>query len=155
MKNILLITGLCFSTLLPLTALAEEDPNDLIQYRKNVMKAIGSNMKGMVAILKGKIDQKESLNELANGLSSASTSSLVIGAFEKNTHGKGSEKTTSTEKIWSDWESFKKVSKDMEMAALEIKVLAEKGELTEFSQLKPALKQCAQCHKKSGYRTKK
>jgi len=44
--------------------------------------------------------------------------------------------------------------KRLEKATSEIQSLAAKGELVSFEQLKPALKECGYCHRKSGFREK-
>jgi cytochrome c556 len=133
---------------------ADAEPDEAIKYRKNVMGAVGSNMKGMVAILKGNVDQKSSLNALADGFASAATYELTMNAFKQNTDGQGSEKTTSTAKLWEEWNDFTEALIRMEAASKTIQKLAASGELNSFEQLKPALKECGYCHRESGFRSK-
>lgn len=128
--------------------------DDTIKYRKNVMSTVGGHTKALVAILKGEVPHKDALVVHATGLANASTASVVENAFKENTHGKGSEKTTSTAKIWEEWDDYADAIARLEKATMDIKALAEAGELTEFDQLKPALKECGYCHRDSGFREK-
>jgi cytochrome c556 len=138
----------------PLATAGDADPDAAIKYRKSVMSAVGGHIGGLVAILKGEIDQPDSLATHADGFAIAATHSATSAAFQQNTDGLGSEQTTSTGKIWEDWARFDEALKAMEVAALDIQEAAAKGELTSFDQLKPALKQCGFCHRESGFREK-
>jgi len=87
-------------------------------------------------------------------LAAATNAEAIIAAFSQNTDGKGSEKTTSTGKIWEDFARFEEAVQDLAAAAKDIQTAAAAGDLTEFDQLKPALSQCGFCHRKSGFREK-
>jgi len=108
----------------------------------------------LVAILKDEVPHKDALLAHATGLANASKASVVENAFKENTHGKGSEKTTSTAKVWEEWDDYVEAIGRLEKATLEIQALAEAGNLTEFDQLKPALKECGYCHRDAGFREK-
>jgi cytochrome c556 len=136
------------------SAFADSAPDDIIKYRKNVMKSIGAQTGALVAILKGEVEATDSLAAHAKAFSASANAVLITGAFKQNTDGQGSEKTTATAKIWSDWDNFAATAKKLEAAALEISNAAAEGKLTSFDQLKPALAQCGTCHKDAGYRTK-
>ena len=133
-------------------ALAEDDADAAIKYRKNVMAAVGGHTKALVAILKGEISQKDALSLHADGLAAATKTGLTVEAFRQNTDGKGSEKTTATAKIWAEFAGFEESMRKLEAAAVDIQKAAAAGELTSFDQLKPALGQCGFCHRKSDYR---
>jgi len=132
----------------------DAEPDAAIKYRKSVMSAVGGHIGGLVAILKGDVDQPDSLATHADGFAVAATHSVTSAAFEQNTDGAGGEETTATGKIWEDWARFDEALKAMETAALDIQTAAANGELTSFDQLKPALKQCGFCHRESGFREK-
>lgn len=153
MKKLLIIS--LFTASLVATPLFAAEPDDAIKYRKNVMSAVGGHIKSMVAILKGKVEHKDSLKAHADGFAASATAAMTIAAFKQNTAGKGSEKTTSTPKIWENWADFEKALVNMEAASKDIQALAAAGKLTSFDQLKPALKECGYCHRKSGFREKK
>ena len=154
MKKILLITA-AFGVLATGPALAEDDADDAIKYRKNVMASVGAHTKALVAIMKGEVDHKDGLLLHANGLAAAANTGLTVRAFQQNTDGQGSEATTTTAKAWEDWPRFEQALKDLEAASLEIQAQASAGTLTEFDQLKVALKECGFCHRESGFRSKK
>ena len=82
-------------------ALAETDADSAIQYRKAVMGAVGSNMKGSALIIQGKVGFTDNLVGHAQAIAAAAK--LAPAAFEQNTDGQGGEKTTATAKVWSDW----------------------------------------------------
>ncbi|MEM9626196.1 MAG: cytochrome c [Pseudomonadota bacterium] len=82
--------------------------------------------------MKGEIDQPNALATHADGFAIAATYGVTSAAFEQNTDGLGSEKTTATAKIWQDWDRFDEALKAMEVAAQAIQTAAANGELTSF-----------------------
>lgn len=136
-------------------AMAEDDADAAIKYRQAAMKAVGGHIGGLVAVLKGDIDNAAGLQAHADGLVAATNPALLVRAFQQNTAGKGSEKTTSNAKIWDDFPRFEKAINDMNAAAIGIQTAAAAGTLTEFDQIKPALTECGFCHRESGFRDKK
>ncbi|HLD13934.1 MAG TPA: hypothetical protein VJB18_04375, partial [Burkholderiales bacterium] len=55
-------------TLLGAAAHAESDPEDIIKYRQNVMKANGSHAAAASAIIQGKVGYKKDLADHAKAL---------------------------------------------------------------------------------------
>lgn len=153
MKLKMIITTVCLT--LSCQVIYAVDADEEIKYRQNVMKSVGGHTTALVSILKGKVAHKDAILVHATGLANASTASVVAAAFKENTHGKGSEKTTTTAKVWEEWDKYTEAIARLEKATAEIKVLAEEGKLTDFDQLKPALKECGECHRDSGFREKK
>jgi len=139
---------------LPVLAADEAEPDNAIKYRKQMMKAVGGHTTAMVAVLKGDVPHQAALKSHADGLAAATNAEALIAAFKQNTDGNGSQKTTSTSKIWEDFARFEKAVQDLSAAAKEIQTAAAAGNLTSFDQLKPALDQCGFCHRKSGFRSK-
>lgn len=136
-------------------AMAEDDVDAAIKYRKAAMKAVGGHIGGLVAVMKGDIDNAAGLPAHADGLVAATNPAMLKRAFKQNTAGKGSEQTTSNAKIWGDFARFEKAIDDMNAAAIQIQTAAAAGSLTSFDQLKPVLKECGFCHRDSGFRDKK
>ena len=130
------------------------DPDNAIKYRKNIMAAVGGHTKALVAILKGEVPHTDALKAHADGLVAATEPASVLAAFQQNTDGKGSEKTTSTAKIWEEWSRFEQAVNDLAAASKDIQTAAANGTLSNFDQLKPALKECGFCHRDSDFRTK-
>lgn len=133
---------------LPAAGLAAE-PDAAIKYRKSVMKVIGGATTAIGAILKREAGRTEDLAALTQILANAADPAIVNAAFEANTDGKGSEKTTSRADIWSDWQGFTKISAEFAEAA---KAAAARGADVGFRDLKPVFAQCKACHK--AYRQK-
>jgi cytochrome c556 len=131
------------------------EPDAAIKYRKDAMASVGGHIRAMVANLKGEIDDPAGLKAHAIALVSSTDPALLKTAFQQNTDGQGSVETTTTAKVWEDWNGFSEQIDLLNKAAVEIAALAEAGELTEFDQLKPALATCGACHRKLGYREKK
>lgn len=130
------------------------EPDAAIKYRKDSMAAVGGHIRAMVAALKGDINNPEGLAAHATALAASTDPALLKAAFGQNTDGKGSVETTSTAKIWEDWDGFSEQLDLLNAATIEIAALAKDGKLTEFDQLKPALATCGACHRNLGYRSK-
>lgn len=122
-------------------ALADADA--AIKYRKNAMKAIGSQMGSIVAILKGEVDNKDALGEHAALMGAATSMTITVPAFKTNTDGQGSEKTTATADIWNDWAKFEEGLADMEKAG---KAMAMAGADATFEEVKALGAACKACH---------
>lgn len=129
-------------------------PDAAIKYRKDTMAGVGGHLRAMVAVLKGEIDDGAGLVAHANALAAGTDPALLTAAFGQNTDGKGSVETTTTAKVWEDWDGFVEQINLLNAAAVEIAASANAGSLTEFDQLKPALATCGACHRKLGYRAK-
>lgn len=146
MKKILIAAALaaCVSG----TAFAGAD--DDIKYRQNAMKAVGSQIGSIVAILKGEVDNKAALAEHAALIGAATSTSITVPAFKNNTDGQGERKTTATGKVWSDWDKFEQGLKDLEAAGA---AAAAAGANISFDQVKALGATCKSCHK--AFREKK
>ncbi len=129
-------------------------PDAAIKYRKDAMASVGGHVRAMVANLKGDVNDPEGLIVHAKALAASANAGLLSTSFGQNTDGQGSVETTATGKIWEDWDGFTEQLGLLEKTAGEISMMAEKGELTEFDQLKPMLATCGACHRKLGYREK-
>lgn len=151
------LTAVCMTACIAFSgfAMADTAPDDAIKYRKNLMNSLKTSVNAMIAVTKGEVDQTDLLPELAATFAAAANAKMTIGAFEQNTDGKGSEKTTATSNVWSEWDDFSGAFTKLGKAADDIKALADAGELNSFDQIKPALGQCGYCHRKADFRTKK
>lgn len=126
-------------------SLAEADPDTAIKYRKNVMKAVGGHTQAAAAILKGEIDAPSALAPHARSL--ALTAETALAAFQQNTDGQGVEKTTATDKIWSDWTGYEKAMQDFVEASAAFAEAAEAGTAT-GKNLQQLGGTCKSCHDK-------
>lgn len=144
--------GLAASIMIFSTSLASADDVDMIiENRKDVMQTIRKTAGALNDSVKGGAAQAD-LIAAATAFVDATNTEITIAAFETNTHGKGTVKTTSTEKVWTDWERFVQALTDMNNGAIEIKTLAEAGTLTSADQMGVAMKECGFCHRTAGYR---
>jgi len=125
-------------------ALADSSPDSAIQYRKKVMGAVGANMGGVGAIAKGEVAFKEALATHLKGIALAA--SLAPAAFKQNTHGQGGEKTTSNEKVWTDWAKFEGGLKKMQEEATRIAAIADSDPDAAIKEIGELGKTCKGCH---------
>ena len=138
----LLVLGFCA------TAQAAE-PEDLIKYRKNVMKVIGGHTGSIFAIAGGKVDHKDAMMMHVKGLNEASK--LVGGLFPEDS---AIGETTVTQAVWDKPDEFAQAVKKLEMAASD---LLQAAEAQDNAAMGPALKalggSCKGCH--DNFREKK
>jgi cytochrome c556 len=141
--------------LAPIAASAA-DADGAIKYRKSVMLAIKGNADALVQILTGGVEGKEgAVKDITAAMALAAKYSTTSGAFEKNTHGMDSkEKTTSTAKVWEEWQDFSDALKRMEVAANLVAEKGADGSLTMGDMKSELFKECGYCHRKAGFRTK-
>lgn len=142
-----ILTGLGLAVLAPMAQAADADA--AIKYRKNIMKIVGGSAGSIAAILKGEAGQKSDLAALTQMLASSTDPAITGAAFKQNTDGQGVEKTTSTGKIWSEWDKFAGIAVKLNDAA---KVAAAAGENVTFAEMKPVFAECKACH--DAYREK-
>ena len=138
----LLVLGFCA------TAQAAE-PEDLIKYRKNVMKVIGGHTGAIFAIAGGKVDHKDAMMMHVNGLHEASK--LVSGIFPEDS---AVGETTATQAIWDKRDEFSKAVEKFEMAAHDLFQAAEAQDNAKMGAALKALGgSCKNCH--DNFREKK
>ncbi|MEM9046397.1 MAG: cytochrome c [Pseudomonadota bacterium] len=143
MKSLFSATLLAAIAVTGTTTVQAAEADDAIKYRKKLMSIVGGSASTIGAILKGEAGRKEDLAGLAQILAAVSDPAMIDAAFEMNTDGQGSEKTTSTANIWSDWQGFTKISADFNKAAL---AAAAKGADVTFAEMKPVFATCKACH---------
>lgn len=129
------------------------DADAIVEARKDIMQTIRKTAGALNDGVKGSVSQDE-LIAAAEAFVAATNTEITIAAFETNTHGQNTVKTTSTEKVWTDWERFSQALTDMNNGAIEIKALADAGTLTSTDQLDIAMKECGFCHRTAGYRSR-
>lgn len=119
------------------------DPDAAIKYRKDVMSIIGGSVSSIAAILKGEAGGTADLAALTQIMALAADPAIIDAAFETNTDGQGSEKTTAKANIWSDWDKFKAISVKLNEAVADA---AKAGANVTFVEMKPVFAQCKACH---------
>ncbi|MEM7177712.1 MAG: cytochrome c [Pseudomonadota bacterium] len=119
------------------------DPNAAIKYRKDVMSVIGGSVTAIAAILKEEAGARADLAALTQILALAADPAIIDTAFEMNTDGQGSEKTTAKANIWTDMDKFKAINVKLNEAAADA---AKAGANVTFNEMKPVFAQCKACH---------
>ena len=103
----LMITGLLLTMLAPL-ALSAAEPEDIIKYRKNVMKAVGGHTSAAGAIVQGKVDYKAHLSEHARALQAMTKD--IPGLFPKDSDFGD---TNAKDGVWSKRAEFEKAASNV------------------------------------------
>jgi cytochrome c556 len=107
------------------------------------MKAIGSQMGSIVAILKGEVDNKDALATHAAIMGAATKVAITGPAFKMKTDGEGVEKTTATGAIWTDWAKFEAGLMALEKAGA---AMADAGANASMDNVKALGATCKGCH---------
>jgi cytochrome c556 len=89
------------------TAVQAAEPEDIIKYRKSVMKATGAHMGAANAIISGKVDYKSNLADHAKAL--AALNKDVAGLFPKDSDF---GETDALDAVWKKNADFKARAKD-------------------------------------------
>ncbi len=129
--------------LLGAAAHAESDPEDIIKYRQNVMKANGAHMAATGAILQGKVGYKARLGEHAKAL--VAINKDIPGLFPK---GSDFGDTKALDAVWSKRADFEKRAKASQVKADAFAKAAGSGDLKLASaKFKELSDSCKACHK--------
>lgn len=132
---------------------ADDAANAAVKQRQMLMENIKNTVGALSAAVKGGASQEDTL-KAADAFLAAANSKTTIAAFQTNTHGKSTVKTTATETVWTDWVRFEQALTDLESGAKEIQMAAAGGTLSSADQLGVALKECGFCHRQAGYRSR-
>lgn len=116
------------------------DDEEVIKYRKNVMKAYAAHMAAAGAIVQGKVEAKGQLVHHANAL--AATAQDMAGMFPA---GSDFGETSALDGVWSKRADFEKRAKDTQVKAAAFAKAAGGGDAAgKFAELSDS---CKACHK--------
>ncbi|MEE3327648.1 MAG: cytochrome c [Myxococcota bacterium] len=135
--------ALTLALVFPSTGLAQ-DPEGTIQYRQDLMSAIGSDMAAIADILKFRLPLVANIQTPAANI--ASNAGLVSSAFKAPvTEGA----TDAKPEIWKDWAHFEKDIAKMKTAAEKLsQTVAQGGDGAAIGGgMKSLGKTCGGCHK--------
>ena len=153
MIRVIFILTLLLSSFADQLAYAE-NTEDVIKYRKNIMKAIGSHISVIAANLKGKVSINEDILPHSKSILLTLSSINISKTFPENSGPNHSSKTKSLENIWSEKELFSNAMKDSVKKAESLVIAAEAGDKQNIAKSLGALgKTCGSCHNK--FRKKK
>lgn len=132
----LLVTG-------AVAAQAQSEPEDIIKYRQNVMKASGANAAAATAIVQGKVEFKDRLREHAQAL--VTTTKNIPALFPK---GSDFGETEAQDAVWKKPDDFAKRAKDSHAKAVAFeKAVAANDTKSYAAKLKDVADGCKACHK--------
>ncbi len=137
------IAAVVFMTLgLPLSQAADE-PQNIIKYRQNLMKAQGGHISNIAAVVKREVSLIG--NVAANARALADLSRMVPSLFPDGTD---TGKTRALAEIWTDRAKFDLASKANQDAADAMVVAADSNDLDTIAAALGKLgKSCGGCHK--------
>ncbi len=119
------------------------EPEDVIKYRKSVMKATGAHMGAVNAILSSKVDYKNDLADHAKAI--AGLTKNVAGLFPKDSDFGDTDALDAVWKKTTDFNSRAKDAKDKSEAFVKAVATNDQAKMkTAFGQLNDA---CKACHK--------
>ena len=131
-----------------------ENTEDVIKYRKNIMKAIGNHISIVAANLKGKVSINEDIVPHSKSILLTLSSINISKTFPVNSGPNSSSNTQSLENIWTEKDLFSNAMKDSVEKAQNLVLAAESGDKKNIAKSLGALgKTCGSCHNK--FRKKK
>ena len=146
MKNIInLVTGICLAAAVNLQAQAEEyEPEDLIEYRHEVMEAIKGHNKAIKAILEGKVPYNGHLE-----MHMTSLEALLGSVAELFPEGSDFGETDAKDAIWDNPEKFKQTVEKAQNAFATFKAVVAEGDsrASLAAHKKFGKASCGNCHK--------
>lgn len=130
-------------------AVQAAEPEDLIKYRKNVMKAIGGDMGAIAAVMQGKAGDPAHLKMLATGLNA--NAHVVRDIFPEDS---AMGDTEAKAEIWDKPQEFDAAVSKLETAAEGFLAAADGGDKAAIgAALKELGGACKNCH--DNFRQKK
>ena len=130
----------------PMGAMSDEEGD--VKYRKAVMKGVAGHAGAIAQIANGKVSHTGDLQMHADAL--VDLTKMIPAAFKNKSMG---HKTTSNDKVWSDWAGFDSKSGEFERDAMAVAAAAKNGPDAVKGTLKALFNNCKGCHK--DYRVKK
>ena len=153
MIKIIFILTVVLSSFLAQLAYAE-NTEDVVKYRKNIMKAIGNHISIVAANLKGKVSINEDIVPHSKSILLTLSSINISKTFPINSGPNISSNTQSLENIWTEKDLFSNAMKDSVEKAQNLVLAAESGDKKNIAKSLGALgKTCGSCHNK--FRKKK
>lgn len=153
MIKIIFILTVVLSSFLAQLACAE-NTEDVVKYRKNIMKAIGNHISIVAANLKGKVSINEDILPHSKSILLTLSSINISKTFPINSGPNSSSNTQSLENIWTEKDLFSNAMKDSVEKAQNLVLAAESGDKKNIAKSLGALgKTCGSCHNK--FRKKK
>jgi len=130
--------------LVPVLAQAAAEPEDIIKYRQNSMKASGAHMAASNAIIKGKVPFKSRL--IVHALALEQLNHDTASLFPK---GSDFGKTKALDAVWEKRADFEKAAHAVSIKSKAFtRAAATKDPKTAAAAFKALGEACSSCHKK-------
>ena len=113
MKTLVKVALVAAVMVAPMGAMSDEEGD--VKYRKAVMKGVAGHAGAIAQIANGKVSHSGNLQMHADAL--VDLSKMIPAAFKNKSMG---HKTTSSDKIWSDWAGFDGKTGEFERDAIEL-----------------------------------
>ncbi len=131
-----------------------ENTEDVIKYRKDIMKSLGNHISVIAANLKGKVSINEDILTHSKSIFLTFSSLNITKIFPENSGPSNSPNTKSLDNIWYEKEIFSDAMKNSIEKAQNLVLAAESNNKENIAKSLGALgKTCGSCHKK--FRKKK
>lgn len=122
---------------------AESEPEDIIKYRQNVMKANGAHMASIAAIIQGKVDYRQDLTHHVKAVQEINKN--ITALFPKDSDFGD---TKALDAVWQKSADFEKAAKDARVNADALAKAVAAGDSKAYpARLKALSDSCKGCHK--------
>ena len=147
--SIIILTSIVLSG----NAVSQDDEN-IIKYRKNIMKALGNHISVIASNIKGKVNLNSDILPHSNALYITLAAIDIEKTFPEGTSNNSGLKTKSLSNIWTEKKLFEESMNNSTARAKELITAAESGDKSAIGKALGALgKTCGNCHNK--FREKK
>lgn len=131
-----------------------QDAENIIKYRKYIMKALGNHISIIASNLKGKVEINSDILPHSKALFITLAAIDINKTFPEGTSNSSGLNTKSLPNIWQEKQSFEKSMLDSTQKAKDLVVVAESNDRKAIGKALGALgKTCGSCHNK--FREKK
>ncbi len=128
------------------SALAVDEPENVIKYRQSVMKAMGGHAAAIAGVVKGEVSYVDHVAAHARGIHEMSK--LVPGLFPEGTSQFEFANTRALPEIWDQRAKFEAATKELKAQSAKLVEVAGRGDVAEIgAQLLNLGKACGGCHK--------
>lgn len=122
---------------------AADEPEDVIEYRQQVMKSQGAHITAIVAAVEGRVSFIDHIP--AHAMAISVTAKMIPDIFPE---GSGVGETRARPEIWQDWDKFTAAAEKLVQASAEMAEIAKGGDIGAIgAQLEEIGNACGGCHK--------
>ena len=144
MKSSISMIIFCCSICYSYAAFSQDDAEDVIKYRQNMMKTISMHYKSLKLLSAGRITQPDQWQPQAQGLNNM-TKMITTAYPEESDFGD----TDAKESIWENKTDFNEKADDLVKFSGQLVSAIEQGKQQQASELLREVSQsCKNCHKK-------